>query len=220
MKSYKFGQSVLGQPIVAHQFGEGHSHVLILGGVHGDEWEGVFGAKSLLNKCIENFTFNLKLTIVPEFNPDGVLKNQRKNANAVDLNRNLPTKDWTSEVAQDKYHPGSHASSEPENQALVHWVGENTPQLIISLHSWKPMLNVNGECNPEAQILSDHTGYKIHPSIGYPTPGCLGTYAGLEMGIPTITYELERNMNAQDISNKHVPALLKAIKSSEERKSK
>lgn len=202
---------------MAEQHGIKGPKVLILGGVHGDEWEGVFAAKALQHHFLESFTYKLQLTLVPIFNLDGVLRGTRKNANSVDLNRNLPTNDWTAEVAEEKYYPGRQANSEAENQALVNWLTENQPRLVISLHSWKPMLNINGRCLEEATVISRLTQYEIKESIGYPTPGCLGTYCGLERDMPTLTYELERNMVPKEIINKHVPAILEALKVTEER---
>ena len=218
MNSFIFGHTVNNLPITAYNFGSSGPRVLILGGVHGDEIEGVWAASALLNRFAINFSFRLQLTICPLFNYEGVLLRQRKNPNSVDLNRNLPTNDWTSDVAQEKYHPGAEANSEPENQALVQWLEENNPSLIISLHSWKPLLNTNGNCKSEAEIISKLTGYEIHDSIGYPTPGCLGTYTGLERDMPTITYELERGMDVKPILKTHVPAILEALKVTEERR--
>lgn len=88
---------------------------------------------------------------------------------------------------------------------------------MISLHSWNPLLNVNGGCKPEAEVIASLTRYKIEESIGYPTPGCLGTYCGLERDMPTLTYELQRDMKPKEILNQHVPAILEALKVTEER---
>ncbi|MCB0422733.1 MAG: DUF2817 domain-containing protein [Bdellovibrionales bacterium] len=217
MKSFMFGQSSLGLPILGYQFGNAGPRVLILGGVHGNEWEGIVAAQGLLKRFFESFTYSLDLTIVPVFNPDGAMHGQRKNANGVDLNRNLPTNDWTAEVAKEDYYPGIEPNSEPENQALTRWVQEKKPQLVISLHSWNPLLNVNGGCKPEAEVIASLTRYKIEESIGYPTPGCLGTYCGLERDMPTLTYELQRDMKPKEILNQHVPAILEALKVTEER---
>jgi protein MpaA len=217
VKSFMFGKTRQNLPIMAHHFGSAGPKVLILGGVHGDEWEGIVAAHGLLKSFYTSFTYRLQLTMVPQFNLDGILHSQRKNAMQVDLNRNLPTNDWTSNVSEERYFPGESANSEPENQALVQWLETHRPQLIISLHSWKPMLNVNGNCRPEAEVLHKLTGYEIVDSIGYPTPGCLGTYCGLERDMPTLTYELEREMPVDLIVNAHVPALLEALKTTEER---
>ena len=147
------------------------------------------------------------------FNFDGILAHERRNANHVDLNRNLPTKDWTAEVVTERYSPGAAAGSELENQALVQYLeSAEKPVLIISLHSWKPMLNINGDCRRVAEAIGASTGYLIEESIGYPTPGCLGTYAGLERAIPTITYEIERGLDQASVLRAHVPALLHGLR--------
>jgi protein MpaA len=146
---------------------------------------------------------------------DGVLLRTRTNSRGVDLNRNLPTKDWSPEIKTERYHPGPQACSEPENQALAAWIENEQPQLIISLHSWQPVINVNGDCLPVAKILAQMTGYKIDSDIGYPTPGCLGTFAGLERKSPTITYEIERGLALKQVLKVHVPAILEALKAME-----
>ncbi len=217
MNSFIFGKSQSNLPIIGHRFGTNGPKLLLLGGVHGDEIEGVVLAQGLLEKFLLDFPYRLQLTLVPMFNLDGVLLRQRKNIRGVDLNRNLPTNDWTKDVLEERYYPGPEANSESENQALVHWIQTEAPSLIFSFHSWKPLLNTNGKCHREAEVISKLTGYKVEDSIGYPTPGCLGTYTGLERDIPTLTYEVERGLDSQSILNIHVPAVTEALKLVEER---
>lgn len=212
MKSYILGHSRLKLPIMAYEFGSAGPRVLLLGGVHGDESEGVVAAQALLGVFSQSTLPNLQITLVPMFNIDGVLASRRTNSAGVDLNRNLPTKDWSPEIATERYHPGPYANSEPENQALTGWLTTHAPRLIISLHSWKPLLNTNGDCLRVAEAIARHTGYPIQPSIGYPTPGCLGTYTGLERGIPTLTYEIERQLSPDKIVATHVPAIIEGLK--------
>jgi protein MpaA len=212
LSSFVFGLTTTGLPIMGYRFGSIGPRVLVIGGVHGDEIEGVWAANGLLNALSERFDFKIQLTLVPTFNLDGVLARERRNANKIDLNRNLPTNDWTSEVATERYFPGHSANSESENQALVRFLEAEKPALIISLHSWKPMLNINGACRPVAESIAKTTGYVIEESIGYPTPGCLGTYAGIERSMPTITYEVERGLDQASILRDHVPALLNGLR--------
>ena len=212
MKTSIFSTTSKGFPVIAHEFHNDGPEVLILGGVHGDEIEGVFAAQELLKSFMQSFPYKLNLTLVPQFNFEGVVYKTRGNGNGVDLNRNLPTKDWSPEVKTPRYHPGPAAGSEPENHGLIKYVEEKKPKLIISLHSWHPVLNVNGDCRPVAEILAKLTGYKIDDDIGYPTPGCLGTYTGLERNAPTITYEIERGLSAEKIVEIHVPAILECLK--------
>ncbi|MEC9283733.1 MAG: M14 family zinc carboxypeptidase [Bdellovibrionota bacterium] len=214
MKNFVFGKSEWGQAILGFRFGNSAGKkVLLLGGVHGDEIEGIAVANALISKYIEQDDLNLELSIVPSFNPDGTLSGNRKNANGVDLNRNLPSKDWTSDVANERYYPGTSAGSESENKALMKYLDENDVDFIISLHSFSRfLLNVNGDCEPIASALHNLTGYPIDESMGYPTPGCLGTYTGLEQGIPTITYELERGKDPKELIAVHCKAIHEALK--------
>lgn len=220
MQSLIFGYTSTQLPITAYRFGSQSQkapRVLILGGVHGDEIEGVWAAHGLLSAFAQSFHYQLKLTLIPMFNLDGVLARERRNARMIDLNRNLPTNDWTNDVPQERYYPGPAANSEPENQALVQFLDHEKPLFILSLHSWKPMLNINGDCRPEAEVIRRATGYVIEESIGYPTPGCLGTYAGLERKMPTLTYEIERGLDQKSILSIHVPAILESLKVVEKR---
>ncbi len=219
MEMFKFGETKLNLPIHAYRFKpavhpEKKAHVLIIGGVHGDEPEGVACARGLLEVFRQKYSLELNVTLIPELNPEGVLLKTRGNSNKVDLNRNLPTKDWSPIAAKERYHPGPNALSEKENQALVTWLKDNKTDLIISLHSWNPMLNINGEI-PEAEVIAKLTGYKIEPDIGYPTPGSLGTYAGLENKIPTLTYEIEREIPFDQVIRVHVPAIIAGLKETE-----
>lgn len=191
-----------------------------MGGVHGDEPEGVWAALGLIESWKNHFPFQLRVTVVPMFNIDGVLNQSRTNFNGVDLNRNMPTNDWTSDVASERYFPGKSANSESETQALVHLLQSEKPSLIISLHSWQPVLNVNGDCLREAQTIAQWTKYDIKDSIGYPTPGCLGTYAGLERDMPTLTYEIEKGLSREKVLDVHVRAIQESLKTSEQTRQK
>ena len=219
MKIIKFAETALGLPIHGFQWitAPQKPHALVIGGVHGDEPEGVVCARGVFEALRESYTLNLNLTLIPEFNPEGVLLKTRGNSNKVDLNRNLPTKDWSPVAATVRYFPGPSAMSEKENQFLVKFIETQKPDVIFSLHSWKPMLNVNGHL-PEAQVIAEQTGYVIEAEIGYPTPGSLGTYAGLERNIPTLTYEIERDLSFDHILRIHTPAVLAGLKVSEQRK--
>lgn len=211
MKSFPIGHTENNLPIMAHQFERRKEFFLILGGVHGDEVEGVIASKGLLAKLIKGISSPLGLAIVPVLNEDGFCLKTRQNQNGVDLNRNLPTKDWQKEATEPKYAPGPHPNSEAENLALTDYIRYLKPKGILSLHSWKPLLNVNGPIKGFAQKIAQQTGYEIVEDIGYPTPGSLGTY-GLERQIAVLTYEIQRGLSAKEILEKHVPAMIEALK--------
>lgn len=215
LTSFIFAKSPQNIPIIGYRFGYHGPKVLILGGVHGDESEGVIAAHGLMESFLTSFPFKLDLTLVPSFNIEGVLKRSRCNSRGVDLNRNLPTNDWSAEVKGPRYNPGPFPLSEPENQGLVQFLEQETPGFILSLHSWFPVLNVNGNCIAQATAIAGLTNYRIDTDIGYPTPGCLGTYAGLERKSPVLTYEIESGLAAPLILKTHVPAILEALKITE-----
>lgn len=215
MKSFVFGKSANNIPIAAHEWSNSGAHVLIIGGVHGDETEGIIAAQGLLEAFLSSFTYKLRITLIPMFNIDGILNKTRQNSNGVDLNRNLPTQDWTNEIMNPRYYPGPTPASELETKTLVKYLESDKPRIIFTLHSWKPLLNVNGRCRREAEAIQKLTGYSIETEIGYATPGCLGTYCGLERDIPTLTYEIERGLDAKSILKTHVPAILEALKVTE-----
>jgi protein MpaA len=217
MQNFIFGLTENQLPIPAYRFGTKGPQVLILGGVHGDEYEGVVAAFGLYKEFLRFFPYQLQVTLVPTLNLDGVIAKTRTNANGVDLNRNMSTKDWSSEVKGPRYHPGPSADSESETKALRDFILNEKPKFVLSLHSWHPVLNVNGDCLAEAEVLHKMTGYKIDADIGYPTPGCLGTFAGLERTSPTLTYEIQRGQSPKEILRIHIPAILEALKVTEKR---
>src|SRR5262245_12675493 len=98
--------------------------LLVIGGVHGDEPEGVWLAQHCLRwlKDTEETSSEKILypwLLVPCINPDGFSRRRRTNANGVDLNRNFPVKNWTPEAKAPRYFPGPSAGSELETQAMV-----------------------------------------------------------------------------------------------------
>jgi protein MpaA len=60
--------------------------------------------------------------------------------------------------------------------------------------------------------MARHNGYPASPNIGYPTPGSLGSYAGVDRQIPTITLELPRNVSGAQAWADNRAALLAAIR--------
>lgn len=175
---------------------------LLIGGVHGNETEGVRFMEDFVREFILGNSlspFGCEIYVVPVFNPDGFLNFKRGNGRNVDLNRNMPTKDWSAEYSEIKYYPGASASSEPETKIMLTLLSDYKPDFIISFHSWKPMININGPARPYAEKMKKKLNMEIVEDIGYPTPGSLGTYAGWERHIPTITLEFERGVTLNSI---------------------
>ena len=210
------GRSALGHDITGKVLSgsKNAKKALLIGGVHGNETEGIrFMEEFVREFALESSTSpcNCEIFVLPVFNPDGFLGFYRGNGNKVDLNRNMPTKDWTSSCSEIKYFPGSRAASEPETSIMTKLVDEYKPDFIISFHSWKPMININGPAQEYAEAMKISMDMEIVEDIGYPTPGSLGTYAGWERKIPTITLEFERGVPLNSIYPYSRQAVLNAL---------
>jgi len=189
----KSGTSVEGQEIKAFKAEEkGAKCIYLIAGVHGDEVEGVFVLKQLFSWLQETDDHTIPLLVIPTLNIDGHRCGARVNAHGVDLNRNLPSDNWSNDFKEQKYNPGNKPLSEPENQFLVNLFDKYPPLFIISFHTWKPLLNYNGDCIDIANFLSRHNNYSVEGDVGYETPGSLGEYAPKKYNSPVLTYELPK----------------------------
>ncbi len=209
------GKSHAQRDIEVFRYGTGQLSVLLIGGVHGDESEGyvfVERFRSELEKDRLTIPDGVTLHICPRANPDGCADNRRTNHRNVDLNRNLPTKDWTGAFTNVRFYPGPHAGSEPENQAILSMISEFRPSVIFSLHSYEnPMVNFNGDSQDLGQAMGKLNGLEAKGDIGYPTPGSLGTYAGWERNIPTITLEILRGQDPDTVWQTHLEGMQAGI---------
>ena len=155
------GKSVEGRDIEAYTYGNGDTHLMFVGGVHGGyEWNSVLLAYQFMDYLKENTAVvpqNLTIAVIPSANPDGVYKvigkegrftisdiptkeqalgTGRFNANGVDLNRNFdckwkPESTWQSKIVS----AGTKAFSEPEAAAIRDFVLKYSPHAAIFWHS-------------------------------------------------------------------------------------
>ncbi|MGK0367785.1 MAG: protein MpaA [Thermoproteota archaeon] len=185
------GVTVQGEPIKAYKTDiKAKKYIYLLAGTHGDEVEGVFVLQQLFNWLKENHELSdHPIIVVPILNVDGYQALTRVNAHAVDLNRNMPSNDWCSEFKKKKYNPGPTGLSEPENVYLDKLFKQYKPSVVLSFHSWKPLLNYNGDCSELANYIGKFNKYPVEDNIGYSTPGSLGTYVPEKYDAAVLTYE-------------------------------
>ena len=144
---------------------------------------------------------------IPCLNPDGLQLNRRTNANNVDINRNFPTKNWgknegdnaTCDDETTNYFGGKSAGGEIETQFLIDTINKYTPSLVMTIHAPYKVVNYDGPAKEIAEKISDIIKYPVEASIGYPTPGSFGTWAGVERNIPTITLEVDEKIQVQQL---------------------
>jgi len=197
--------------------GKATAPILFIGGVHGDEPEGVRLAQEFLQwlqKTEESTPEKIlhSWLLVPCINVDGFLRNQRTNDSGVDLNRNFPAKDWSPEAKSPRYYPGPKPASEPETQAIVQLIEQERPKLIVHFHSWEPCVVYTGAPGKAAStILAGDSGYEVREDIGYPTPGSLGQYGWLDHKIPVICIEEQERIHLDKVWPHFEPGLSKLM---------
>jgi predicted deacylase len=208
------------RPIELFVFGDNPSPVLVIGGIHGSEPTSVDVAQRLARNLLNDSsiwfgTGGKSVAIIPVANPDGYARLARTNAAGVDVNRNFPAKNFRVRETS-RSSNGPEPLSEPESRAIKKAIDTLKPRLIISIHSIddeRRCNNFDGPAEPIAQLMSQHNGYPVTATMGYPTPGSLGSYAGIDLGIPIITLELPRKQPGEQAWSVNREALLAAIQS-------
>jgi len=194
-------RSVQGIPILMKEYPpipprKSLAKVLLIGGIHGDEYSSVSVVYKWLSKLEKHHSGLFHWKIVPLLNPDGLLRkeSQRMNANGVDLNRNFPTQDWEQQ-SQDYWinrtdrnprrFPGLTPLSEPESRWLHEQIQEFKPDAIVAVHAPYGVLDFDGP-----PIAPKRLG-QLYLNLLGAYPGSLGNYAGIEQNIPVVTIELK-----------------------------
>lgn len=192
-------RSVLGAPLVAADFGppgSAQGRVLLLGGIHGDEYSSVSVVFRWLNALADEGELGqLDWRIIPLLNPDGLLRSrsQRMNHRGVDLNRNFPTENWDEDATDywerrtgrnPRRYPGPEPLSEPESRYLHAQIRAFAPDLIVAVHAPLEVVDFDGPPKPPERLGSLY----LHRMGTY--PGSLGRYGGEQLGLPVVTIEL------------------------------
>lgn len=219
--SFSIGTSVQGRAIQAYSFGTGASKIVYIGTTHGNEKSSTY----LLNKWVDTLEANYDripanrtIVVIPNINPDGYAKNQRTNANNVDLNRNFPSNDWKSGVTMPdgSYLPnggGATALSEPESQAVATYISSQKPRLVLTYHASGSIVSPNdsGDSSAIATTYAQKSivGFLSNAGTGeffdYDTTGAFEAWLHDALDIPALLIEL-RTKTGDDFSG-HQSAL-------------
>ncbi len=214
-RTTSLGQSVQGRPIVMTSFGPAAGRpLLVIGGIHGSEPTSAYVAEqlALLLRATPALA-KRPVAIIANANPDALAARTRGNANGVDVNRNFPAKNWRPVKTKANFN-GAAPSTEPESRAIQQAIESLKPDRIISIHSITRGRHCNNYDGPGqwlAEAMHPHNGYPVTPTIGYPTPGSLGSWAGIDRQIPMVTLELPREDSGDLAWKQNRAALLAAI---------
>ena len=169
--------------------------VLVLGGIHGDEYSSVTITFKWMQTLSRYHSGRFHWLIAPLVNPDGLLRkhSQRMNEHGVDLNRNFPTPNWETESTaywvnqtyrNPRRYPGPAPLSEPETRWLVRQIEAFSPDVIVTIHAPHGILDFDGPRTAPQRFGN------LHLNLLGTYPGSLGNYAGVVKQIPVITIEL------------------------------
>lgn len=194
------GLSVSGTPILIAEYPpiadrEPLGRILLLGGIHGDEYSSVSVVFKWMADLDRNHSGLFHWRIVPLLNPDGLLRrrSQRMNENGVDLNRNFPSFRWEEEANRywvertgknPRRYPGPRPLSEPESTWLYREIERFRPTVIVSVHAPSHVVDYDGPSQPPNRLGP------LFLNLMGTYPGSLGRFAGVLMGLPVVTIEL------------------------------
>ncbi len=237
------GKSVESKDITAYHYGTGASEILLVGGMHGGyAWNTVLLAYQVMDYLKANpsvIPSNIKVTVIPVLNPDGLNKtvgtsarfvkadvpsllsdtvSGRFNANTVDLNRNFDC-DWqtTGSWQSRSVSGGSSAFSEPETLALKNYVEANKPKAVVAWYSAAGGVyssNCHNGVLPETSKLTSAyakaSGYSANDDFDfYETTGDFTNWLA-KINIPAISVLLTNHTDTEWTKNKAgIEALLK-----------
>ncbi|MBI4878380.1 MAG: DUF2817 domain-containing protein [Planctomycetes bacterium] len=183
----EFGRSAAGAPLQARMFGQPASSpaVFFLASIHGDEPAGT----PLLERLSDHLSRHPEvvgqrcIVLVPVANPDGLARGTRANRNGVDLNRNFPAPNFR----PSRTHGGSPLC-EPESQALFSLIRAIDPGRVVSIHMAAARIDFDGPAAELAESMGQASGLPVK-RMGA-RPGSLGSYVGVQLGVPIVTVEL------------------------------
>ncbi len=203
------GESVRGRAIMSLALGGGSDVTFILATIHGNEPAGTPLVRRLSTYLRNNpeILNGRKVVLLRLANPDGLIHNSRYNAHGVDLNRNFEAAN-----RENSRQTGLTALSEPESRAIRRIILGHKPDRIVSIHQPLACIDYDGPSRDLAERMGQYCDLPVK-KLGA-RPGSLGSYAGVTLGIPIVTFEMtqaDSQLDSQALWRKYGKALLAAI---------
>lgn len=203
------GYSAENRPIDLYSAGDGPESIFIFATIHGNEQAGIPLVHRLMDRLRQrnDLLQGRRILIIPNANPDGVVRNSRGNANGIDLNRNFPATNRENSAAF-----GFNALSEPESKLLYDFINTYKPIRVVSIHQPLKCIDFDGPAEELAHFMAAYCPLPVK-KLGA-RPGSFGAYVGENLGIPVVTLELERaddNLTAEQLWIRYGMSLMAAI---------
>ncbi len=237
-----FGTSIEGREIEMYTYGNGDTELLFVGGIHGGySWNTSLVAYEFVDYLTENASVipeNVKVTIIPVLNPDGLYKvigkegrfeisdvpedvdtvAGRFNARNVDLNRNFDC-GWkeTGTWQKKEVSGGAEAFSEPESEALRTYVEANNPTAVVvwysaagGVYASNCFSGVSDETSNLTSVYAEASGYTAYEEFDFYEVTGDATNWLARIGVPAISVLLTTHDSVEwDKNKKGIDALLK-----------
>jgi len=236
------GKSVEGRNIIAYHYGTGDTELLLVGDIHGGySWNTALVAYQAMDYLKANpsvIPANVKVTVIPVLNPDGLYKvvgkegrftavdvspsqaiqtSGRFNANNVDLSRNFDC-DWQSNAKWQNtpVSGGSAVFSEPESLAIKSYIETQKPKAVVVWYSAAGGVyasnchnGVSTETNAITKKFASASGYPAYQSFDfYATTGDMVNWLA-KINVPAISVLLTNHTDTEWTKNqKGIDALL------------
>ena len=203
------GTSVQRRPIMCLELGDGPDVTFIMATIHGNEPAGTPLVRRLSWYLREHpeLLSGRKVVLMAVANPDGMVNSTRYNAKGVDLNRNFEAANRINTK-----QTGLLPLSEPEAVIIKRLIQEYRPDRIVSIHQPLNCIDYDGPGRMLAERMGQYCALPVK-KLGA-KPGSLGSYAGVTLGIPIVTFEMlpdDSQLNSQALWGKYGRALLAAI---------
>jgi protein MpaA len=203
------GQSVQDRPMMCLELGQGSDVTFIMAAIHGDESAGTSLVRRL-GSYLRQYPATLngrKVILMAVANPDGYANKTRFNAKGVDLNRNFEAANRIN-----TRQTGLIPLSEPETLVIKQLILEYKPNRIVTIHQPLSCIDYDGPALMLAKRMAQYCALPVK-KVGA-RPGSLGSYAGVTLGIPIITFEMteaDSKLDSAALWQKYGRALLAAV---------
>ncbi|MBX3321754.1 MAG: DUF2817 domain-containing protein [Phycisphaeraceae bacterium] len=191
---HTIGHSTQGRDIEAATIGRGSVRVLIVGSIHGNETEALAVMDDLRRHMLVFAADRATVRLIRDINPDGTRLGRRTNARGVDLNRNWPAFNFAPAPSR-----GLEPGSEVETRLLLHELRGFGAHATLVCHSIPrgPFVNFDGPAEGLAAAFATAAArsdprWRVEPTMGYATPGSLGSFVGVDRSEPILTIEFAR----------------------------